>query len=361
MAFSASKREWAELCSFFFLLAKGRVQTGMTDVPASVRSIPVAFIQREEHDGVRRYYIHEDEIHMQSEKFDRHFLRRDFGDMAERILEAMKQDAGEVESPEGVEEFLNELDIYDLEAQTDDRTDLSLALYSEQNPLTGVRICSRIGGMSPLLDGGRAANLKFEQTGVRFPSPTVNKINSLEARDEVLERILMMERLGGQLKFSDAADKVFRSNLHLIDLRFPRVLGAMLLTSYLDGVTRISELVEAVKVQNPLKIKDELIRKHGYYEHKMKEFLLALALGMRPAKLYNGQEGAVGGMLILNPDGELWLYHRGERQLFADFLYRNTRLERGSLEKDKFGYLERENGLYYFKLNLKIGLLKRTS
>ena len=25
----------------------------------------------------------------------------------------------------------------------------------------------------------------------------------------------------------------------------------------------------------------------------------------------------------------------------------------------KYGYLERENGVYYFKLNLKIGLLKR--
>ena len=27
--------------------------------------------------------------------------------------------------------------------------------------------------------------------------------------------------------------------------------------------------------------------------------------------------------------------------------------------KDKYGYLERENGVYYFKLNLKIELLKR--
>ena len=37
----------------------------------------------------------------------------------------------------------------------------------------------------------------------------------------------------------------------------------------------------------------------------------------------------------------------------------NSRLEKGSTEKDKYGYLERENGVYYFKLNLKIGLLKR--
>lgn len=42
-----------------------------------------------------------------------------------------------------------------------------------------------------------------------------------------------------------------------------------------------------------------------------------------------------------------------------DFLFLNTRLEKGALEKDKYGFLERENGVYYFKLNAKIGLVKR--
>ena len=42
-----------------------------------------------------------------------------------------------------------------------------------------------------------------------------------------------------------------------------------------------------------------------------------------------------------------------------DFLFQNTRFEKGSLEKDKYGFLERENGVYYFKLNAKIGLVKR--
>lgn len=48
----------------------------------------------------------------------------------------------------------------------------------------------------------------------------------------------------------------------------------------------------------------------------------------------------------------------GEK-VFEDFLYLNTRLEKGSLDKDKYGFLERENGVYYFKLNVKIGLVKR--
>ncbi|HJD91390.1 HpaII family restriction endonuclease, partial [Bacteroides coprosuis] len=52
-------------------------------------------------------------------------------------------------------------------------------------------------------------------------------------------------------------------------------------------------------------------------------------------------------------------YHKDERKAFEDFLYLNTRFIKGSQEKDKYGFLEREHGTYFFKLNVKIGLTKR--
>ena len=91
----------------------------------------------------------------------------------------------------------------------------------------------------------------------------------------------------------------------------------------------------------------------------MKQFLLALALGMRPAKLFTGVDSAVSGFLLVDGSGEILCYQKADRQTFADFLFYNSRFEKGSTEKDKYGYLERENGVYYFKLNAKIGLLKR--
>jgi type II restriction enzyme len=213
--------------------------------------------------------------------------------------------------------------------------------------------------MFPLLDGGRTANFKFEQTGVKFATPTVNKINAFGEDDDVVGRMMMIERLGGNLKFNDAADKIFRSNLGMIDLHFPRVVGEMARAMHLEGITKVSELTEYIKQLNPLKIKDELINKHKFYEYKMKQFLLALALGMRPAKLYNGTDSAISGFLMMDAQGEVIAYQKADKDTFAEFLYKNTRLEKGSTNKDKYGYLERENGVYYFKLNLKIGLLKR--
>lgn len=361
MAFEATKREWGEVYAFFRLLADGYVYAGTPDVKKNDSlCIPVAMIQREEHDGTRRYVVEDADIHIVGENIDKRIPREDFAVVADLILNGIRSSkTDDVTSPDGVEEFLDEIALFDLEAKTDDRTDFSVAFYREDAPLTGFCVRSRLGMMLPLLDGGRSANLKFEQTGVKFASPTVNKINAFGEEDDVVGRMLMIERLGGVLKYNDVADKVFRSNLGMIDLHMARVLAEMVRLMHLDGVTKISDLVELIKQSNPLKIKDELINKHGFYEYKVKEFLLALATGMRPAKLYNGIESAISGFLFVTGDGEVLCYQRAFRQVFADFLYQNSRLEKSSTEKDKYGYLERENNAYYFKLNLKIGLLKR--
>ena len=362
MAFEATKREWGELYAFFRLLADGYVYAGTPDVKRNeVQKFPVAMVQREEHDGTRRYIL-EDEatVRICGEKIDKQIPREDFAAVAELVFAAVKESReNDVMSPDGVEEFLDEVAIYDLEAKTDDRTDFYVAFYGIEAPLVGFCVRSRLGTMFPLLDGGRAANLKFEQTEVKFATPTVNKINAFGEEDDVAGRMLMIERLGGILKYNDVADKVFRSNLCMIDLHFPRMLGEMLRVMHLDGISKVSDLIEAIKQINPLKIKDELIHKHSYYEYKMKQFLMALALGMRPAKIFNGIDSAISGFLFVDGNGEILCYQKADRQVFADFLFVNSRFEKSSTEKDKYGYLERENGVYYFKLNLKIGLLKR--
>ena len=362
MAFEATKREWSELYTFFRLLADGYVFAGTPDVKRNEdHCIPVAMVQREEHDGTRQYIIEDEWIHIVGENMDKKVPREDFDTVSQLILQAIKGSReNDVTSPDGVEEFLDEVAIFDLESNTDDRTDFSVAFYSVNAPLTGFCVRSRLGGtMFPLLDGGRTANFKFEQTGIKFATPTINKINAEGEEDDVISRMLMIERLGGVLKYNDVADKIFRSNLAMLDLHLARMLAEMTRLMWLDGITKVSDLTEEIKKINPLKIKDELINKHGYYEYKIKEFLLALALGMRPAKMYNGTESAICGFLFVTGEGEVLCYQKAFRQTFTDFLFKNTRLEKGSTEKDKYGYLERENGVYYFKLNLKIGLLKR--
>lgn len=372
--FTATKRELGELYTFFRLLADGCVALGTPSVEKDTQSWPIAMIQRQEHNGPRRYYIEDAEIRLvygtlerdgrfsvSSDAEETRFPRDDFHEASLLIWQLLKEQHGDdLEVPDELEGFLDAVGIYDLEAHTDDRTDLSVAFWHPDAPLAGFSIRCRLSPMNPLLDGGRTANLKFEQSGVKFAVPTVNKINALpESATEVTDRMLLIERLGGVLKYADVADRVFRCNLQMIDLHFPRMLAETVRLMHLEGITRVSELTARIQEINPLKIKDELIQKHRYYEFKMKQFLLTLALGMRPAKIFNGTDSAIQGMLLTDASGQVLCYHQNNRQVFADFLFQNTRFEKGPLEKDKYGFLERENGVYYFKLNAKIGLLKR--
>lgn len=359
MAFDATKKEWSEVYVLFRLLADGALTAGTAEGEAG-RRWPIVRIAREEHNGTRYYDIEGERVHLMGEEMDMWVARDEFARTADRIWAALKASSDDrVESPEEVEAFLDEVCIYDLEARTDDRTDFYVTFYSTDLPPVGFVVRSRMGVLIPLLDGGRSANLKFEQTGIRFAAPTVNKVNALDTPGGVADRMRMIERLGGVLRYSDVADRVFRGNLSMIDLHFPRLMAEMVRTMHLEGITRTDELVARMIEINPLKIKDELIQKHGFYTFKVKQFLLALAFGMRPAKLYNGTDTAIAGFVMVDGDGALLGYQKAESDVFADYLFTHSRLEKGPTERDKYGYLEKENGTYYLKLNLKIGLTKR--
>lgn len=360
---SATRKEWNELYVFFSLLHKGCVSLGDEEGKPSGRNLPVYMISRQEYDGERKYYVKDEVIRIVAQDFEREFPREDFGVVSGMILSALHENrADEIDAPDGVEGFIEALRILDMEARSLDRTNFYITFHDETFPPMGMRVYSRLCAMPALLDGGRTANLKLEQSGVRFSQPAVNKINYTtdpENPDEVARRMMYIESLGGVLKYNDVADKIFRSNLALIDLNIGRVLTEMVRVMHLDNINKVEELTSIIEERNPLKIKEELIRKHLYYRHKIKEFLLALALGMRPSKQYDGRDSAVAGFVMVDAQGNILVYRKTERQLFVDYLFKHTRLEKGNPEKDKYGYLERENRVYYFKLNLKISFSKR--
>lgn len=356
----ATRREAAELYVLFSLLSRGELALGDAEGKAG-GMVPVVMILRREHDGMRRYCVEESEIHLLGEHIDKRVPREEFTKAAD-LLRMTLASAGNPIDLSDLEPFLDTLSIYDMEAQTDDRTDLHLVLWDERNRPVGIRIQSRLAGYLPLLDGGRAANIKYEQTGIRFSGPAVHKINwSNEDGDvsEVARRILYIESMGGVLKFSDMADKIFKSNLLLLDTNMPRILASTVMALHIDGISRISDLADMLEQKNPLKVKDELVRKHGFYRYKLRQLLLAAAWGMRPTKQWDGQPSAIAGYIMVDGDGEMLLYTRAEESVFADYLFTHTRIEKGSPEGDRYGLLERENGAYYLKLNLKISLTKR--
>ena len=114
MAFEATKREWGELYAFFRLLADGYVYSGTPDVRKK-RSNSVfrwQWFSWEEHDGTRQYILEKDTVHLKGENIDKRIPREDFATVAELIYAAIRQSReDDVTSPDGVEEFLDEVAI----------------------------------------------------------------------------------------------------------------------------------------------------------------------------------------------------------------------------------------------------------
>ena len=354
----ATRREANELYTLFSLLANGTVGRANA-LGKSDGEIPIAAVRRQEHDGKRLYKIEEKEVHVRGAEMNARFPREDFAAAAEWLLSRLKQQGSETIDITELEGFLDALAIYDMEAQTDDRTDLHLALWSPDAPLTGMRLHSRLCCNPPLFVGGRGANIKFEQSGVRFSGPAVSKINHTDQPENVAEvarRILYIQSQGGILRYSDVADRVFRSNLLMLDTNLPRIIAAMLMALHLDGTNRLSELAKMLDEKNPLKMKEELLQKHGFYQYKLRQLLLASAWGLRPQVIWNGRASAVGGYLMTDENGALSAFLRADEQTFSDYLLSHARLAKTLPNEDKYGYLERENGNYYLKLNLKIVL-----
>ena len=75
---------------------------------------------------------------------------------------------------------------------------------------------------------------------------------------------------------------------------------------------------------------------------------------MMPSKVWDGVYDATGGYLIVKENGDVLCYHIYNKNKFEDYLFNNTRLETASSTRHEFGSIYKQDGLYYFKLNLQI-------
>ena len=145
----------------------------------------------------------------------------------------------------------------------------------------------------------------------------------------------------------------------------------MIFCKYKNGKSKLIELLEEIKTQNPLNY--NISKGHPFYEYKIKNFLTESALGMTPEAVWTGKYDATGGIIIVKDDGELVCYHIYNKNEFENYLLSHTKLEQASTSEDennpgfpkttkskpyKFGWIYEENGELFFKLNLQIRFIK---
>lgn len=355
---TGNKGEWSEIYTLFKLLGDGKVYAGDAKMNKLPLYYPILSIIR---DDTLNYSFTPDvdrnsvSILEEGQEVANIPTRR-FLEESQKLLEGIKHGGrgkGAFAIPRA-EKFMHEIHCSRLKAPSKDKADIHVITHdfrTNMSPMLGFSIKSQLGSPSTLLNAGIPTNVKFKVNGISSDEE-MNQINAIQKH---IPRITALYKKGGTLQYESIENCTFRNNLLFIDNNLPRFIGECLIADSITKGSSVKSAVEFVANKNPLHFEGNA---QSYYEHKMKQLLIASALGMTPAKEWSGHFDANGGYLVVRKDGEIVCYHFYNQNDVEDYLFNNTRFERASRNRYNFGSIYKEEDSYYMRLNLQIRFTK---
>lgn len=349
---SGNKGEWSELYVFMKLLSQGRVYAANEKVERIDEvNYPILKIMREEIKGrIIDYVINDQEIsiEIQSDKI-LSVDRKEMEKQANILLKNIASHSGSFELEE-IAEFANGIKVTKLKAPSADTTDISMQIKDIHTNFirnVGFSIKSEVGNAPTLLNAGQTTNFIYKVTGLSRIQ--MEEINSINTRTKIKDRMFKIAELGGKIQYYDMNHTGFKRNLIMVDSSMPEIIGNMLLYYYSEDVKECDKLVNMLGDRDPLGYGDSMM-----YTYKFKKFLCSCALGMKPAKPWDGLDEANGGYIIVKANGEILAYHIYNRNFFEQYLLDNTVLDRASTSRHEYMSLYEENNEIFIKLNLQV-------
>lgn len=226
-------------------------------------------------------------------------------------------------------------------------TDFDLSLEDpatgSPTPWVGFSVKSQIGGRSTLLNASGATNFVFRI--VRDDNLKDSNYPNFE-HGQHRKNLEKLYSAGYKLEFENIANPVFHTNLTLLDLQFPKLLAGVLLSSYLTGLNSFSEVIHQKHPPDDVNSRQPIF--------KFKEFLGAVAMGLRPSIEWDGDTTKFKGILVVKQNGEIVFYYLYNRKNFEEYLFQNVSFERASTSRHNYGFIYTESGVDKIKLNLQI-------
>ena len=361
MSITGNKGEWSEIYTLFRLLGEGKVHAGDANLNKLNLYYPILNIIREE-SKLYEYKPNKEQnivaIDEEGNEYARISMDK-FMEESAKLLDSIKgagnQRAFEVPDAEC---FMRQIGCTKIKAPSQDKADIHIVIHdlrTNMTPLLGFSIKSQLGSASTLLNPGMPTNITYKVVGGDITDQEINEINSIEGH---LPRMQYLLDKGYHLEYSEIVNHTFKNNLLFLDMCMPELVArCLILGSMPNSSTSTKDIVEAIAQENPFGFTGSNVK--SFYEHKIKVLLLDTALGMTAAKEWNGHYDANGGYLVVKNDGNIVCYHFYNKNDVEDYLYNNTRFDRASRSRYKFGNLYRsEDGKVYIKLNLQIRFCK---
>jgi len=349
---SGNKGEWSELYAFMKLLSQGRVHAANEKVE-KIREVfyPILKIMREEQHGtVIDYIVDENDIKIEFQsKTIKTISRQELDNQANKLLEEIPTHSSSFEL-EDIAKFVNGMEVTKIKAPSTDKTDISMQIediHTSYIRNVGFSIKSELGNAPTLLNAGKTTNFIYKIRGIA--PEQAEKINIIDTKTKIVDRMKAIIQAGGTIEYFNMNHQGFKRNLMMIDTSMPQILGNILLYRYNEGVSKCTDLLKMTVERDPLQYNDDRM-----YEYKFKKFLCACALGMKPAKVWDGLDEANGGYIIVKADGEILAYHIYNRNSFEQYLLDNTMIESASTSRHEYMNIYEKDGEMLINLNLQI-------
>jgi hypothetical protein len=352
---TGNKGEWSEIYALFKILGDKKLVAGNADLEKIEELFyPIIKIIRNESSGKYEYVINGDLVIVSGGHEQLRIPIKSFTEQAAKLISKIKESSGSFSMPE-TEEFMNSVNCWALKANSTTKSDITIVIHDQQIHQSielGFSIKSKLGGESSLLNAGKTTNFIYQITNTTISGNDIKKINSIETKNKIKDRLSSIKLHGGEIQFSSLEQDIFKNNLILIDSFLPNILGEVIKEFFSSKLSSVYELSKVISDKNPLNY--DTTYSHSFYEYKIKRFLTDCALGMMPSKVWTGTYDATGGYLIVKEDGDVLCYHIYNRNQFEDYLFYNTKLETASSKRHDFGTIYIADKKQYFKLNLQI-------
>ena len=349
---TGNKGEWSEIYVLLRLLSTGRIYAADENLQKIEEMyFPILKIIREEIKSKKYEYAIQNKIEIYfNDTLVKEVPIKRFEQEADYLYSQILTGTNRAFSVEHTESFMHEIYCEKLAAPSTDKTDITMQIHDIQTgyaPICGFSIKSEIGNAPTLINATGATNFIFEVTGLS--NEQINSINSINTRTKIKDRMERIFNEANTIEFVKVNSTTFNRNLMLIDSKLTELVAHSLIYHYRDGINDCSEVIKKMETDNPINFPTT-----GFYNFKFKKFLCSAALGLTPATTWDGVDEANGGYIIVTASGNVLAYHIYNRNLFEEYLLKQTRFERGSTTRHNFASLYEENGKVYLNLNLQV-------
>lgn len=345
--------EWSELYTLGYLLVHGgayAADENQNPIPEIFHKVLQVYLAGKSSQHETHYVIQKNEIAIlidgkQSATVYRSVIEGMLESMLQEITDGTHKKTFQLSTGNNLLELLKRSRISASSAEHENDLQLILEdpVTKSPTPLVGFNIKSQIGGRSTLLNASGATNFIYKI--VKNDQKTQNSLPTF-VHGKHGDNLRRLYEAGFHLEFESMSNEVFYQNLILLDMQFPNYLAKVILESYVNGEKSFEKAINIVFPGSDASSRQPIF--------KFKEFLGAVAMGLRPTSPWDGDTTRFSGILVVKADGVVVFYYLYNRKNFEEYLFKNVAFERASTTRHKYGEIYSENGEFKIKLNLQI-------